>query len=576
MLRPTSLLLATLTCCAVAVAQPAADEGYAKKIREFTTDKMFLTELVDHLPASAKVPTPEKALGYIAGAMDHLTYAKDIHAYMRAVEKASPRVKVLTIGQTEEGREMIVVLVSDEANLAKLDRYKDITARLADPRKTTSAEAEKLIAEAVPFFYATGSIHSPETGSPEMLMELVYRLAVEETPFIEKIRKNTIVMVTPVVEVDGHERQVDLYRWRKANPNKVAPSLIYWGKYVQHDNNRDGVGLSLALSRNITKTFLDFHPQVLNDLHESVPFLYVSTGMGPYNAWLDPIVLNEWQKLAWNEVEEMTKRGVPGVWTWGYYDGWGANYLMEAAHGHNAIGRFYETFGNGGADTRERTLGAAQTARAWYRQNPPLPKVMWSHRNNVNLQQSALLLTLNYTASNKETFLRNFYLKSQRSVAKPANEGPAAYVFESSVRPNEAASLANQLKMHGVEVQRFERRDRGGRREASGGRLRGAHGSAVLPAGRHAARQAVLQPERHALRRYRLDADGAAQFEIDARHRPGHFEGSDGAGQWRGAGSGCPAGHWQRLRDQPQRRSRAGHAALPLARCEDEGRRGGV
>lgn len=434
---------------------PKLDEGYATKIREFTTDPMFLTELVDHLPASQSVPTPEKFLGYIAGAADRLTYAKDIYRYMREVEKTSPRVRVLSIGQTEEGREMVMVAISSEANLARLDRLKQITAALADPRKTTPAQAEQLIAEGVPFYWATCSIHSPETGSPEMSMELVYRLAVEETPFIQKIRDNAVVLVTPVVEVDGREKMVDLYRWKKENPGRTAPSLLYWGKYVAHDNNRDGMGLSLALSRNITKAFLQFHPQVLHDLHESVPFLYTSTGMGPYNAWLDPVVISEWQKLAYYEIEEMTKRGVPGVWTHGFYDGWAANYLMEVAHGHNSIGRFYETFGNGGADTRERTVPANQTTRAWFRPSPPLPKVKWSQRNNVNMQQSALLLALNYTATNKETFLRNFWLKSSRSVAKAMTEGPAAYIIDSSVRPNEAASLADQLAMHGVEVQRL-------------------------------------------------------------------------------------------------------------------------
>lgn len=447
-------LLILLSSLAPAQTQKMDDE-YAKKIREFTTDPMFLTELVDHLPVSDRVPTPEKFLGYIAGAADKLTYAKDIYRYMRELEKNSPRVRVFSIGQTEENREMVVVAISSEANLARLARLKQITAALADPRKTTAAEADKLIAEGVPFYWATASIHSPETGSPEMSMELVYRLAVEESPLIQAIRSNAVVLVTPVVEVDGREKQVDLYRWRKANPGKTAPSLLYWGKYVAHDNNRDGMALSLALSRNITKTFLDFHPQVLHDLHESVPFLYTSTGMGPYNAWLDPIVINEWQKLAYHEIEEMTKRGVPGVWTHGFYDGWAANYLMEVAHGHNSIGRFYETFGNGGADTRERTVPAAQTTRAWFRPNPPLPKVKWSQRNNVNMQQSALLLALHYTATNKETFLRNFWLKSQRSVAKATTEGPAAYVIDPTVRPNEAASLADQLKMHGVEVHRL-------------------------------------------------------------------------------------------------------------------------
>jgi len=91
-----------------------------------------------------------------------------------------------------------------------------------------------------------------------------------------------------------------------------VPPLVYWGHYVAHDNNRDGLGMALALSRNQMKTFLEYHPTILHDLHESVPFLYTSTGTGPYNAWLDPIVIDEWNLLAYHEIEEMTKRGVPG------------------------------------------------------------------------------------------------------------------------------------------------------------------------------------------------------------------------------------------------------------------------
>jgi hypothetical protein len=429
---------------------------YGAKIAEYTTEKYFLTELVDHLPLSDKVPSPEKVLGYAVGTPNKLTYTKDLYRYYRELAAASPRVRVLVAPEkSEEGREQMLVLVSDEANLAKLDRYKEITAKLADPRKISETEAQALIAEGKPFYWASGSIHSPETGSPEMLMEMAYRLAVEDSPFIEDIRKNLIVMITPALEVDGRDRMVDLYNYHRANPGKPVPSLLYWGKYVAHDNNRDGLGMALALTRNQMRTFLEYHPTVLHDLHESVPYLYTMTGTGPYNAWLDPLAIDEFQLLAYHEIEEMTKRGVPGVWTHGFYDGWAPNYMLYIATGHNSIGRFYETFGNGGADTRERTLPAAQTSRVWYRPNPPFPRVNWSMRNNVNMQQSAILFAMNFVARDKERFLNNFYLKSRRSIAKAANEGPAAYIIPGDTpRPVEAADMVNLLRMQGVEIHR--------------------------------------------------------------------------------------------------------------------------
>ncbi len=453
------LVLATLVACFSLFAAPPQpqklDAAYTAKIRQYTTEPFFLTELVDHLPASDTVPTPEKILGYPIGTPQKLTYTKDIYRYMRELEKASPRVKVFSIGRSEEGRETLMVAVSDEANIQKLDRFRQINARLADPRKTSEAEARQLIEEDVPMYWASGSIHSPETGSPEMLMEMAYRLAVEDSPTIQNIRKNLIVLITPCSEVDGRDREVDVYNYHVANPTKAQPPLVYWGHYVAHDNNRDGLGMALQLSKIMMKTFLDWHPQVLHDLHESVPFLYTSTGMGPYNAWLDPIVVDEWQKMAYVEIEEMTKRGVPGVWTHGFYDGWAPNYMFYVANGHNSIGRFYETFGGRGADTGMRTVPAAQTSRTWFRPNPPLPRVNWSIRNNINMQQSAILIAMNYTADNRKTFLDNFYLKSKRSVEKSSKEGPAAWVIPADdPRPAECAELVNLLQLQGVEVHR--------------------------------------------------------------------------------------------------------------------------
>src|SRR5260370_1627309 len=128
--------------------------------------------MVDHLPASSVVPSPLQFLGYIAGAENHLTYAEDVHRYMRAVEAATPRVKVFSIGKSEEGREMILVAVSSEQSITNLERYKDITRQLSDPRKISDDAAARLTAQGKPSNYATGAMHSPETGSPEMLMEL--------------------------------------------------------------------------------------------------------------------------------------------------------------------------------------------------------------------------------------------------------------------------------------------------------------------------------------------------------------------------------------------------------------------
>jgi hypothetical protein len=467
-----------LAAAAMALAASSAyacemkdDSAYTAAIRKATTEAYFSTELVDHLPWNSCVPAPDTYLGHIIGAPDVLDHVEQINGYMRLLASRSPRVRVFSMGTSEEGREMILVAIADEATIQNLDHYRQITARLADPRGLSETEAQALIQQGKPIYWADGSIHSPESGSPEMLMELAYRLAVEETPLIQTMRKNSIVLLTPVIETDGRDRFVDVYMYAKHHPEAMPYPLVWWGHYVSHDNNRDGITLSLALSKNVTKTYLDWHATVMHDLHESIPYLYISTGTGPYNAWLDPIVSSEWQRLAYYEVEELTRRGVVGVWTHGFYDGWAPNYLIWAATGHNAIGRFYETFGNRGADTQERTLQPNATSREWFRPNPPLAKVKWSARDNINLQQSGLLLGLYNVASHGQEYLQNFYLKSRRAVDKARTEGPAAWVLPGDdPRPGDQARIAECAAIAG------HRDFAGGQGFLGGGAERGKRG----------------------------------------------------------------------------------------------------
>src|SRR5262245_5878122 len=122
----------------------ANNAAYAAKVKEYTTESYFMTELVDHLPASDKVPSPDKILGYEVGAPGHLTYTKDLYRYYRELEKSTPRVRVFTAPEkSEEGKDQLLIAVGDETLISKLARYKEITAKLADPRKTTDADAER-------------------------------------------------------------------------------------------------------------------------------------------------------------------------------------------------------------------------------------------------------------------------------------------------------------------------------------------------------------------------------------------------------------------------------------------------
>src|ERR1051325_6600091 len=139
------------------------DEEYTRLIKEYLQDPRISTELVDHMPASDTVPSPLKFFGRIPGKPGELTYAKDINRYYEALAKASPRAKFWKLGQTEEGRDQVILAIADEATIRDLDKYKDILTRLGDPRGIKDdAQARELIKTGKPLYWANSGIHSPE------------------------------------------------------------------------------------------------------------------------------------------------------------------------------------------------------------------------------------------------------------------------------------------------------------------------------------------------------------------------------------------------------------------------------
>ena len=206
------------------ISPDTPEPGSANEISKATTEPRFLSPWVSYLPASSTVPSPRAFFGRIMGAPGELVDSAKTYAYCRALAAASPRVRVFTIGKSEEGRDILLVAIADEKGIASLDQLKSATAALADPRKTDSAAAEKLIATSRPIYYFNAALHSDETGSTESVLELAYRLAVSDQPMIRRIRENLVVLINPVSSPDGRDNQVQwFYRYPKAKPI-AAPS----------------------------------------------------------------------------------------------------------------------------------------------------------------------------------------------------------------------------------------------------------------------------------------------------------------------------------------------------------------
>ncbi len=467
------VLFVLLAASSVPSPAQTMDPDYAARVKEWTTKPEFMSPLVDHLPAGTDVPSPKDVLGHHIGAPKELTYYADILRYYDALAAHSGRVKVMRIGKTEEGRDSVIVFVGSEDSIAHLDEERQNLARLADPRGLTDAEAHDLIAKTKPIYTLSGGLHSAELGPPEMLMELAYRLATEDSPLIQKIRDNVIVAIMPVADPDGRDRSIDWYYAHNVDITdyEKLSGVPYWGKYTKHDDNRD-INYAGMANQNFLRWYLEWHPPIMHDLHESVPFLYIYSGQAPQNPLWDPIVYGELPMFANWDMSQLTRYGMPGVWYHGYVDAWSPGYVAIMATNHNGLMRFYEIFGNAGATTMQRTIAPPSspailgsgggglgdfTKRQWYRPNPPYKEVLWSMRDNTNYAETGVLTSLQLVAAFPQVILEDFYVKSRNAVSAGSKEAPFGFILPADQEDlTRVAFVIHILRMQGIEVGRAQ------------------------------------------------------------------------------------------------------------------------
>jgi hypothetical protein len=524
-IRPTvarnvrrALLTLAFVPCSTAAAQMMSldtrdpsqkqDESFEKAYREWIMSPKHGSPLVDHLPVVPGIPMPKDILGYHIGAPKKLTYYADQLKYYRALDAASPRVMIESIGRSDEGRELVVIWVSSEENMAKLAANRANLAKIADPRGMTEAQVKTLIGQTKPHYHFMGGLHSGETGPSEMLMELAYRLATETSPIISKIRENLYVSITPVADADGRDRNVDwFYRGLEiadaartpaagASTDSAAPAVggrgigavPYWGKYAYHDNNRD-INLVLDQMRAIADWYFTAHPPIMHDLHESLALLYTYSGGAPQNPNLDPLLFAELPWFANWEMAQMTKWGMPGVYTHAFMDGWSPGYLGSIAYNHNGLMKMYETQsgrdldsaavarvrnptapgptrgaaaagGGGGGGGIGGAAGGVPTGRGggqdreWYRGIPVgfNDVATFTRRANANYMQTGVLSALQLASMFPETILENFYIKTRNSMEHGRTKAPYAFVIPVQRDMTKPAEMVKILRFQRVEV----------------------------------------------------------------------------------------------------------------------------
>jgi 8-oxo-dGTP pyrophosphatase MutT (NUDIX family) len=441
------------------IAPDKPEPGSVEAIRSASGEPDFVSPWVAYLPFSKNVPSPTAVWGRIPGQPGELADSAKAYAYAKALAAASPRVRLFTIGRSEEGRDIVLLAIADEAGIRELDRLKAATNSLADPRRTSPAAAEQLIRTARPVYYFNAALHSDETGSTEAVVELAYRLAVSEQPMIQRIREQLVVLINPVSNPDGRDKVAEwFYRYLKGKTdyaNLPRQSPPYWSKYAFVDINRDTHQQTHETTKAVHRMFHEWHPTVVHDLHEGMPLMLTWNGTGPYNPNIDPITYTEFLELSFHEVQAMTAMGMPGVSTWNFGEAFSHLYLDSVAMNHNAIGRGFETFGNGTSEKLVRQVSPGERTVEWYRPLPPPARVTWSARDNLNYQETGALAALDYAARNSKEMLRNFYKKGWDSWQKGVHQAPYAFLVPDGQgdRPR-VAELVGRLLAQRIEVAR--------------------------------------------------------------------------------------------------------------------------
>lgn len=413
------------------------------------------------------ITSPTEAFGFQPGADRKLADWKEITAYFQKLSSESDRVRYEEIGKTTEGRPFVTVTISAAENLAKLEHYKEIQARLADPRKATPEQAKQLIAEGKTVVVVTCNIHSTEIASSQTSTEFAYQLATGDTARIQGILHNVIIVLVPSLNPDGQQLVVDWYKKYLGTPYEGANPVVLWHHYTGHDDNRDWSSFTQVETRlAVEKVINPWHPQILYDLHQmgsNGPRIYLPPWVDPIDPNIDPILVESMNALGVNTALEIAQTGKQGVLVHGVYDFWSP--LRDYIALHNGLRILTESASVNIAspidipfDKLDRGIGYDAKVAAW---NFPDPWKggHWTLRDIVEYQIDAFFSIANNAAVFRERYLTNFYQVGVRALNRNDwqkdwhKDWPYAYVVPAGQKdPATTARLINTLRIGAVEV----------------------------------------------------------------------------------------------------------------------------
>jgi hypothetical protein len=427
--------------------------------------------------AAGVVPAPEPFFGHRIGADRTVLDWSRVVDYFRLLEQSSDQIRVQELGKTTEGRPFILAILSAPENLRNLDRYLQIQAKLADPRRTSPSEAEQLIAAGKSVVLITCSIHSNELASTHTAVEFAYRLLTEDTPRHRMILANTIFLLIPSLNPDGVDIVGRWYRRCLGTPYEGAPLPELYHKYAGHDNNRDWYMFTQIETRlTVAKVHNVWHPQIVYDVHQMGPRgarIFLPPWLDPIEPNVDPVIVQEMNMIGAAMAADLTAAGKTGVVIHALYDFWSPARHYPSYHGglrilsESASARLASPIRVDPAQLDADAPGYNARRRSW-NYPEPWPGGDWHLRDIIDYQEIAWESCLHQAALRREDLLRNFYGIGLRAVNR--KDPPYAFVIPRRQHDGNALTrMLEALEFGGVEIERARKGFRIGGQDCQAG-----------------------------------------------------------------------------------------------------------
>jgi len=407
------------------------------------------------------VPTPQSVLGHKPGDDFYLANYDESREYFRKLAASSNRIKLISVGKTTRGLDWEIAIISSPENLANLEKYKDISQKLADGRGLSDSDAQQLARQGKAIVHIDGGLHSTEVAGAQQSINLAYKLVSSQNDAeVDAILNNVILMLWPTLNPDGQNEVVAWYRRNVGTAYEVSPLPDLYQEYVGHDNNRDGYMNNMLESQDVTRAEIEWDPVIFYCHHQTSPFptrIFIPPFVEPISSNIHPLMARWLNVLGTNMAAYLDEHGMPGAVNRVGFDNWYPGFLdfthifrnsiaffTETALFRYATPRFYpvDEFPKDHRDLRSEVFYSSPWKGGW-----------WRLRDAVNYMEGGSMSVLDTAAKYREELLYNRYQAARDNVARFRKDPPFAYLISPEQRDlPTAATLVEKLMINGIEV----------------------------------------------------------------------------------------------------------------------------